>query len=107
MRLIATAARWLREGTPTFEVEGDLKKRLLAIKAGEVPIDDVLAEAEAMGPQLEAARDASSLPKRPDVPRADALLKRIGEELARRWVTKSPGPFGTEAPPPPEVAWSE
>lgn len=107
VRLIATAARWLREGTPTFEVEGDLKARLLAIKAGQVPIDDVLAEAEAMAPQLEPARDASSLPKRPDVPRADALLKRIGEEQARRWIEKAPGPFGADAPPPPEVAWSE
>jgi predicted nucleotidyltransferase len=107
VRLIATAARWLREGTPTFEVSGDLEARLLAIKAGQVPIDDVLAEAEAMAPQLEAARDVSPLPKRPDVPRADALLKRIGEELARRWVERAPGPFGADAPPPPEVAWSE
>ena len=28
LRLIATAARWLREGVPTFEVEGDLRARL-------------------------------------------------------------------------------
>jgi hypothetical protein len=107
VRLIATAARWLREGVPTFEVSGDLRTRLLAIKAGQVPIDDVLAEAEAMAPQLEAARDASALSKRPDVGRADALLKRIGDELARRWIEKAPGPFGKDAPPPPEVAWSE
>ena len=81
--------------TPTFEVEGALRDRLLAIKRGEVSLDDVLAEAEAMAPELERARDASTLPKRPDVARADALLRGIGEELARRWVAGAPGPFGT------------
>ncbi|HSQ65142.1 MAG TPA: nucleotidyltransferase domain-containing protein [Polyangiaceae bacterium] len=107
LRLLATAARWLREGTPTFEVEGDLRERLLAIKRGEVALSAVLAEAEAMAPELERARDASALPKRPDVARADALLRRIGEELARRWVSGAPGPFGKDAPQPPEVAWAE
>jgi predicted nucleotidyltransferase len=107
VRLLATATRWLREGVPTFEVEGALRERLLAIKKGEVALADVLAEAEAMAPELERAKDASSLPKRPDVVRADALLRRIGEELARRWVSSAPGPFGGSAPTPPEVVWSE
>ncbi|HVJ90387.1 MAG TPA: nucleotidyltransferase domain-containing protein, partial [Labilithrix sp.] len=107
IRLLATASRWLREGTPTFEVEGALRDRLLAIKKGEVSLDDVLAEAEAMAPELERARDASKLPRRPDVVRADALLRRIGEELAKRWGLRAPGPFGADAPAPPEVAWSE
>lgn len=107
VRLLATAERWLREGAPVFAIEGDLRVRLLAIKNGEVAIDEVLAEAEAMAPALERARDASRLPPRPDVVRADALLRRIGEEIARRWVTRVPGPFGVDAPPPPEVTWSE
>jgi hypothetical protein len=107
LRLIATAARWLREGAPTFEVSGDLKERLLAVKRGDVPITDVLAEAEALGPELEAARDASKLPARPDVPRADALLRKVSEEIARRWVGRVPGPFGVDAPAAPEVTWSE
>lgn len=107
IRLLATATRWLREGVPTFEVEGPLRERLLAIKKGEVALADVLAEAEAMAPALERARDASKLPRRPDVVRADALLRRIGEELARRWVDRVAGPFGTGAPAAPEVAWSE
>ncbi len=107
VRLLATATRWLREGSATFEVEGDLRTRLLAIKKGEVSLDEVLAEAEAMAPDLEHARDASSLPKRPDVLRADALLRRVGEELARRWVAGGAGPFGSDAPPAPEVVWSE
>jgi RNA repair pathway DNA polymerase beta family protein len=107
LRLIATAARWLRDGAPTFEVEGSLRERLLAVKNGEVPIADVLAEAEAMAPELERARDVSRLPRRPDVGRADALLARIGEEIARRYIRREPGPFGADAPPPPEVVWSE
>lgn len=107
IRLVATATRWLREGTPTFAAEGALRERLLAIKQGEVPLDDVLAQAEAMSGELERARDASVLPKRPDVVRADALLRRIHEEVARRWITKSEGPFGRGAPPAPEVTWNE
>jgi predicted nucleotidyltransferase len=107
VRLLATATRWLREGAPTFEASGDLKTRLLAIKKGDVSLDAVLAEAEAMAPDLERARDESRLPKRPDVARADALLRRVGEELARRFVTRVPGPFGADAPKPPEVIWSE
>jgi hypothetical protein len=107
IRLLATATRWLREGTPTFEVEGALRERLLAIKKGEVSLDDVLAEAEAMAPELERSRDASKLPRRPDVVRADALLRRIGEELARRWIERVPGPFGTDAPAAPEITWNE
>jgi hypothetical protein len=107
VRLLATATRWLREGAPTFAAEGALRDRLLAIKKGQVSLEDVLAEAEAMAPDLERARDESNLPRRPDVARADALLRRTGEEIARRWVTGVPGPLGDNAPRPPEVTWSE
>lgn len=107
LRLLATATRWLREGAPTFEATGAHRERLLAIKRGEVPLDEVLAEAEAMAPELEAARDASPLPKRPDLVRADALLRKVGAELARRFVRAEPGPLGVDAPSPPEVSWSE
>ncbi len=107
VRLIATATRWLRDGVPVFEVEGALRERLLAIKRGEVALDAIIAEAEAMVPDLERARDGSRLPARPDVARADALLRRIGEEIARRFTLRERGPFGTDAPPPPEVVWSD
>ena len=107
LRLVATAARWLREGAPCFVVEGSLRERLLAIKRGDVALNDVLVEAEALAPELDAARHASKLPLRPDVARVDALLRRIGIELARRFTQGEPGPFGIDAPPPPEVAWSE
>jgi len=107
VRLIATATRWLREGEPSFVATGALRERLLAIKRGEVRLDDVIVEAEAMAAELEAARAESRLPERPDVARADALLRRIGEELARRSVTREAGAFGADAPPPPEVVWSD
>lgn len=107
LRLLVTATRWLREGTPTFEVDGALRDRLLAIKRGEVALGEVLAEAEAMAPELERARDESTLPRRPDVVRADALLRRVGEEIARRWASGVSGPFGRDAPAPPEVVWTE
>ncbi|MFO0740531.1 MAG: nucleotidyltransferase domain-containing protein [Labilithrix sp.] len=45
---------------------------------------EVLAEAEALAPELEAARDASRLPRRPDVARADALLRRTAKIARRR-----------------------
>lgn len=107
VRLIATATRWLREGVPTFTVTGTLRERLLAIKRGEIGLDAIIAEAEAMAAELEAAHGVTKLPERPDVGRADALMRRIGEELARRCVERVPGPFGAEAPAPPEVTWSE
>jgi predicted nucleotidyltransferase len=107
LRLIAAATSWLREGEPVFEVTGDLRDRLLAIKLGQVPLEDVLTQSEEMARELERAKDASRLPRRPDVGRADALLRRIGEETARRWASGAPGPFGKDAPPPPEVVWSE
>ncbi len=101
LRLIHVATGWLRDGRPELEMGGAVRDRLLTIKRGEVSLDEVLAEAERLVPGLEAARDATPLPKRPDLARADALLHRVGQEVARRWVHRVPGPFGTAAPPPP------
>lgn len=106
IRLLATATGWLRDGAPTFAATGPLRDRLLAIKRGEVQLSAVIEEAEAMSLELERARDASALPRRPDVARADALLRRIHEEIARRWVNRAPGFLGESAPPPPEVEWN-
>jgi hypothetical protein len=101
LRLIRLCAGWLREGHPTFEATGAFRERLLSIKRGEVPLEDVLREAEAISPELEQARDASKLPHQPDYARADALLKRIANEIARRHVERAPGPFGRDAPEEP------
>ena len=76
-------------------------------KRGEVPLDDVLAEAERLGPALEAARDSSPLPARADVERIDALLRTITTEVARRHVVGEPGLLGRDASPPPTAHWED
>jgi hypothetical protein len=105
LRLIGTAVHWLRTGTPEFEAEGAFRDRLMAIKKGDVPLEDVLRMAEAMMPELETARQQRKLPGRPDVGRADTLLRRIGEEMARRFIQEEAGPFGRDAAAPPEITW--
>ena len=107
LRLLHTATRWLREGTPTFEVAEPLRSRLYAIKHGEVDLVEVIAEADVMALELESARNGSRLPRCPDVVRIDALVRRIGEELARRWVVREDGPFGKDFPPVPEATWTQ
>ncbi|RKH55189.1 DNA polymerase beta superfamily protein [Corallococcus aberystwythensis] len=103
LRLVALATGWLRDGVPTFEATGVLKARLLDIKGGQVPLEDVLRDAEAMAPELEAAHRESRLPEHPDYARADRLLRRVGDEVARRWVLKTPGPLGRDAPEAPAL----
>ncbi|XXF80726.1 nucleotidyltransferase domain-containing protein [Myxococcaceae bacterium GXIMD 01537] len=107
LRLVAVATGWLREGEPTFETSGALRARLLDIKKGRVPLEDVLRDAEAMAPDLEAAHQASRLPELPDYARADRLLRRVGGEVARRWVSQEPGPLGKDAPEAPALEWRD
>ena len=107
LRLIVTATRWLESGTPTFAAEGEFRDELFAIKRGEVPLTEVLARAEGLSVDLEAARTKTSLPAQPDVPRAEAALRRVRHEIARRAVLGAPGPFGADAPAPPVAHWEE
>jgi hypothetical protein len=107
VRLLAMAIRWLWDGEVDLAVTGELRERLLAIKRGEWSLDRTLAAAEAMTPELEDARLATRLPPRPDAARADALLRRIREEVARRHVSREPGPLGAGAPAPPWVVWDD
>lgn len=107
VRLLATAIAWLRSGVPTFRVEEPLRTRLLAIKRGEITLGDVLDDAETLAPELEAARRDTTLPRKPDVQRADALLRRIRGEAARRSVFGLPGAWGTDAADAPEIDWEE
>jgi hypothetical protein len=88
-------------------VAGELRTRLLAIKKGEVALEEVLAMADAMTPELESARQETRLPRRPDVGRADALLRRIGQEVAARWTNQMPGVFGKDSPAAPVVEWKD
>jgi hypothetical protein len=103
VRLLGTAIGWLTTGEPDLEVKGELRELLLAIKKGQVSLEETLREAEARARLLEAARQATRLPARPDAARADALLCRIGAEAARRALAGEPGPLGKDAPARPEI----
>jgi hypothetical protein len=101
LRLVATAVRWLETGAPSLVVEGELRDRLWAIKRGEVPLATALAWTEAEAKKLERARAHSRLPAAPDLERADALLRHARQLAAQRWLDAEPGPWGSDAPPPP------
>lgn len=105
IRLLDTAIRWLGGDPPDVRVSEALRPTLLAIKAGEVPMPDVMALARELTPRLEAARQASPLPVNPDVAAAERVLRAVREEAARRWIARTPGPWGTEAAAPPEATF--
>jgi predicted nucleotidyltransferase len=107
LRLIETATVWLRSGEPQFVLSGERRERLLQIKLGQVPLEDVLREAEERAPLLIEAWQSTRLPRQADVARADRLLRRVQHELARRWIAQVPGPWGTAAPEAPVAQWDE
>jgi hypothetical protein len=103
LRLIGSAISWLRTGRPSLRAEGAFRDELLAVKRGQVPLEELLRRAEARVPELDDARLSSPLPPDPDVQRADAVLRRILQESARRYVVGVPGVFGRDAPPLPSI----
>jgi len=105
VRLLATATAWLRSGQAQFEVSGDLRDELLAIKRQQVELTQVIARAEQLAADLEDARKGTPLPDHPDVGRVDALLRRLREEASRRWHAREAGPFGAEAAQLPLAEW--
>jgi hypothetical protein len=107
LRLLYVAQDWLEHGTPEFAASGARRERLLAIKRSQVPLSEVLREAEELLPGLEEARNRTRLPRHPDVTRADRLLRRVRFELARRSFYGAATPLGMDAPVAPEAAWEE
>ena len=107
IRLLDLAIRWLRGEPPTVRVSDELRPTLLSIKRGEVPMADVVALARELTPRLEAARQASPLPRHPDIGRAERALRAARTEAARRSVAQEPGPWGAEAAPPPEARFDD
>jgi hypothetical protein len=105
LRLLATATKWLRTGRPEFEITGDLRDELLAIKKQEVELSKVIARAEELAADLEDARKSTVLPTHPDVGRIDAILRRAREESAKRWYQQASGPFGADVPELPLAEW--
>jgi len=107
IRLLDLAIRWLRGDPPDVRASDEIRPLLLAIKAGELAMPDVMAHARALVPALEAARDASPLPRHPDVAHADRVLREARLEAARRWIAREPNAWGTAAPSPPEAHWDD
>jgi len=103
IRLLDLAIRWLGGEPPDVRVSDALRPTLMAIKRGEVPTPDVMALARELTPKLEAARQASALPRHPDVARADRVLRAVRAEAARRAIAREPGAWGADASPPPEA----
>lgn len=100
LRIVSMAVHWLATGEPLIETHGELRDRLRAIKAGEVPLRQALAWTEEVAAELDRAREGSPLPTEPDYLAADALLRELRQAAARRWFQQAPGPFGRDAPEP-------
>ncbi|CAN5874397.1 hypothetical protein BH11MYX3_BH11MYX3_07400 [soil metagenome] len=107
IRLLDTAIRWLGGEPPDVRVSEALRPTLLAIKRGELPMLEVMALARELTPRLEAARATSPLPRHPQVTAADRVLRAARDEAARRWIGGAAGPWGAEAPVPPEARFDE
>jgi predicted nucleotidyltransferase len=107
IRLLDVAIRWLGGEPPDVRVSEAVRPTLIAIKAGEVATSDVMALARELTPRLEAARMASPLPRHPDVARAERVLRGARAEAARRAVAREPGPWGADAPEPPEARYDD
>jgi predicted nucleotidyltransferase len=84
LRLLHSGIRWLSEGEPLIEVTGALRDELLQVKRGEVPLEQVLEQADGLAAELEQAFESTALPEEPDYERADAYLRRCRETTARR-----------------------
>ncbi len=107
IRLLDLAIRWLGGEPPDVHASDAIRPTLLAIKAGELPMDDVMELARELTPRLEAARQASRLPRHADVGRADRVLRAARAEAARRWIARAPGPWGDGAPEPPDARYDD
>ena len=75
VRLLLAGVTVLREGVVPVRVEQH-RERLLAIKRGEVPWDEVEAWRLELHRQFDAASEATKLPERPDYERVNAFLVR-------------------------------
>jgi RNA repair pathway DNA polymerase beta family len=107
IRLLDLAIRWLAGEPPDVKASDAIRPTLLAIKRGEVAMADVMALARELTPRLEAARQTSKLPSHPDIGRAEQVLRDARDEAARRWLARTPGPWGADAPRAPEATFDD
>jgi hypothetical protein len=75
LRLLLAGVATLREGVVPVDA-GEHRDRLLAVRRGEVPWDEVEAWRLALHKDFDAAYERTALPDRPDYDRANAFLLR-------------------------------
>lgn len=83
VRLLAAGIRTLREGAVPVHV-GEYRERLLAIRRGEMPWDEVNAWRIQLHGEFDAALERTKLPERPDYERVNAFLVRARRSMVRR-----------------------
>jgi hypothetical protein len=74
IRLLISGITVLRDGRVPVRVDDAHRGRLLSIKGGEVPFEEVEAWRLALHRDFDAAAQTTTLPDRPDYERANALL---------------------------------
>ncbi len=79
IRLLHAGTHLLRTGEVLVDVS-PLRDRLLAVKQGAVPFDQIAAWAASLQAELAAAALSSPLPAQPDLDTIDQLLSRVREE---------------------------
>ncbi|RFU41372.1 nucleotidyltransferase [Actinomadura logoneensis] len=76
LRLLISGLHLLEHGEPLVRMD-DHRDRLLAVRAGEVPLDEVGAWRASLTARMADALARTSLPDEPDRPRVDALLHSV------------------------------
>ncbi|MFI6515865.1 DNA polymerase beta superfamily protein [Spirillospora sp. NPDC050679] len=76
LRLLISGRHLLEHGEPLVDV-GDLRDRLLAVRRGEVPWDEVTAWRESLTGSLDGALERSPLPDDPDRDRIEDFLYSV------------------------------
>jgi hypothetical protein len=80
IRLLLAGVTVLRDGVVPVRVEAH-RDRLLAIKRGEVPFEEVEAWRLDLHRQFDAAAESTKLPERPDYEKANAFLVRARRSM--------------------------
>ena len=95
VRLLGVAIRWLRDGRARrSRSTGALRDRCSRSSAARCRSTEALREAEALAPELEAARSAARCRRDPTWPAPTRAAADRARRLARRWIAASAGPFG-------------
>jgi hypothetical protein len=79
VRLLLSARSILREGRPLVRVDGEDRRLLLSIRAGERSFEDILRIADGLMAECDSLRTLSSLPEVCDGARASRLLREVTE----------------------------